>query len=99
MATPSKIKPKLDITAKFSGAPGECPEAFIKQFHLIATVAAWSQPEIIQYLPLYLAGTALSWWSTMQNPVDWANVKSLMIKTFSSPLDRVPRTQTPCQEI
>ena len=71
MATANKIRPKLDITARFSGNPGECPDAFIRQFNTIVSVAAWSDQEIIQYLPLYLAGSALSWWSTVTNPVDW----------------------------
>ena len=87
MANPIRIKPKLDMSVKFSGAQGECPDSFLKQFNLMANVAAWTPQETLTYFPLYLTGIALSWWSTIPMPVDWGAVQALLIKTFSSPVD------------
>ena len=76
MTQPSKIRPKLDFSARFSGDPGECPDVFLKQFNTVISVAAWSDAEIIQYLPLYLAGSAASWWTTVPQPTDWQSPKT-----------------------
>ena len=88
MLVPSMIKPKLDFSAKFSGNPGECPNSFLKQFNTIIAVAAWSDQEIVQYFPLYLAGSASSWWATVTQPTDWQTIQKSLMKTFSSPIDR-----------
>ena len=88
MATPGKIKPKLDIKAKFTGASGECPDGFLRQYNLIASVAGWSEGEIITYFPLYLANSASDWGSTITVPAIWDELQILFRKTFSSPVDR-----------
>ena len=87
MAVQTKIRPKLDFSAKFSGNPGECPDSFLKQFNTVISVAGWTDVEIIQYFPLYLAGSAASWWSTVPLPTDWQTVQRLLLKTFASPTD------------
>lgn len=70
----------------FSGLISENIELFIKKYNRAANINGWSDTEKIQFLPLYLEGSALTFYdnneSTLTNNIKWTDLEQKLIAEF-----------------
>lgn len=70
----------------FSGLISENIDLFIKKYNRAASINAWSDTEKIQFLPLYLEGSALTFYDnnepTLTNNIKWTELEQKLITEF-----------------
>ena len=83
-----KITPKLELPAKFTVEGDYLVTDFLEKFELTATMANWDEIETLKYFPLFLDRTALKWFGTMRNTLDWKGTRKALKETFLNQVDK-----------
>lgn len=82
MTTPEKLKLKIELPVKFSGDGVLQPDVWLERFCMTATIAEWTETDMVKYLPMFLTGIAASWAKTITLDVEWKSVKKSFLETF-----------------
>ena len=67
----AKLKPKIEMPSKFKGDGTDNVEKFVELYERMAPMAGWTEEDMIKFLPMALADTALAWHSTIINVTNW----------------------------